>query len=133
MGKKWCQQVVAQERAHAVVMLDAKVAVHGVASAMAATTPGPSYTWRRRIAAEEVQRQAKTITAYGPVVQVTDVQGKTGLLEIEHTNPFALLMHASESVAMFRTFMAQAMQSSPDGIVFNSLFRQSHARKQPET
>ena len=55
-----------------------------------------SAVWQKRLAAEELYRVPKTLTPYGTICEIEEVQGKVGGLSIYHTNPFALLYYACE-------------------------------------
>lgn len=107
------------EGAHSVAVINSVSAVAIILDHLRGLQPGcgMSLAFHKKLAHAELYRIAETLTAYGTVCVHSEVQGKSGPLEVFHTNPFALLALATDKSMMFRKFMASIVAQALDRIL----------------
>ena len=100
-----------------VASINAVTSVNGIMTALRDLDPSPNYSlaWSRKLAMDELYRDAKTETPYGKVCQDLLADGKVGQVCIYTCNPFALLYHACSKSEMFFQFLKGIVNNTADG------------------
>ena len=113
------RRIDSNARREMIAAVDTVTSVRAMASALNSLQPHRinSTWWQRKVANDELQKLARTLTPYGTVCQEVDVNGTSGdTLSIYYASPFSLLYEGTKRSALFSRFLAQVMSSSPGGL-----------------